>query len=364
MAVTSSRVRSAQKRSVPAEASGPCRDAVVFRLKGGQHRLRCHEEAAVFLRPCARAVRPLCPVDSRPGCWPLPAAGRRQEPVHSQEGKTLSCPFDGCTRTYVSRAGWRQHIRLHTGKGLYACTVPGCTKRYTSADNLRFHLWGHTGKKPYSCPIEGCSESFRHRACKKEHLLTHTGEKSWICPVEGCRQQSVYASNLYAHMRTHTGERPYPCPFDGCTRRFRQKTHMNAHRVIHTRNRPYPCLFDGCGLTFRQQSGRAAHLVRSHGHKPLKQGGVDRAGGPPGSCEDSRAPAGQSPRPAALPPEPLATGPTASALAGLARAQKPGLSADAPCRLTRASPRRGRRRLESVVQRLWRQSGFSGTRGL
>lgn len=284
-----------------------------------------------------------------------PGAGRiRRE---AQKKKVLSCPFDGCTRGYASQYSLRQHLRWHTGEALYPCLVQGCTKRYSTKGNLQWHLWTHTGQKRYSCPFEGCGQQFWNKDNRRDHLAMHSGKKSWRCPFEGCGQQLGYASNLYAHMRIHTGERPYICRFEGCTKRFRQRAHLNAHQITHTRYRSYVCSVKGCGQIFGQSWRQAAHCVRSHGPTeslPLLVQYSRAQTGPPGTAS-----AVQAAR------ETLSCRAGAS-VAGVARAgvraQKYGLSEDAPCRLTRVSSCRGGRRLESVVRRLWRQAGLDGNR--
>ena len=129
----------------------------------------------------------------------------------------------------------------------------------------------------------------------------HSGTRLWRCPFEGCGRRLGYATNLYAHMRIHTGERPYVCQLEGCTKRFRQRAHLNAHQLTHMR--PDRGSLKSCGQIPGPSGSRATDFFRSH-----------------------------------------------------------GLAAAAPCRLTAVSSLDGRRRLDWVVRRLWRQSGLDRMR--
>ncbi|XP_049943450.1 zinc finger protein 571-like isoform X2 [Schistocerca serialis cubense] len=165
------------------------------------------------------------------------------------EDKEFPYSCSVCHKTFVSRGGWKIHLRRHTGERPYSCDV--CHETFPSNTHLKNHLRQHTGDGPYICEV--CHKVLSCESSLKIHSRVHTGERPYVCKV--CQKTFVSSTNLKKHSRVHTGEHPYTC--EVCHKAFICGSNLRRHSRVHSGERPYIC--EICHKTFNQSSSLKTH---------------------------------------------------------------------------------------------------------
>jgi uncharacterized Zn-finger protein len=119
------------------------------------------------------------------------------------------------------------------------------------------------GDEGLSCPMDGCNKSFSRRYNLTRHLRSHqvgaietTGN---ICHICGKNIKGVYS----LHLKIHDNIKPFRC--DECGREFRQKIALRNHLLIHQNEKPHECPW--CFKKFRQKYSLQHHTKRHTGVK-------------------------------------------------------------------------------------------------
>ena len=186
--------------------------------------------------------------------------------------KPYSCTWDGCERSFSSKAYMGRHPTDHTGEFPYLC--PDCPKQFKSQTELNQHSVRHMDPDDVGsnrkCPHEGCAKIFEKKFYLDLHIRRHhTHEKPFQCDVETCGKSFAVKAALKDHERVHTGEKPYKC--DRCDKDFSTSGALRVHKVIHDEQRRFNCTEEDCRKSFRLSKSLWKHERVDHG-LPSKRG--------------------------------------------------------------------------------------------
>lgn len=150
------------------------------------------------------------------------------------EDKPLKCTEKGCGKTFVSKADFAYHLRVHSNECPYECDV--CDYKGKTSHQLKKHKRSHTGEKPFQCSY--CSYATAYSSHLTRHLLIHSGEKPYTCPY--CKFRCNSIENIRKHIlstKKHHGKRVYPCKF--CDQSFNECSNFKAH-LTSSHNKEFP----------------------------------------------------------------------------------------------------------------------------
>ncbi|XP_031779700.1 zinc finger protein 449 isoform X2 [Nasonia vitripennis] len=209
-----------------------------------------------------------------------------------------SCPE--CGKYFNDRGYLSSHMKIHRNRKEYACAE--CGKSFNQRVAYNMHVRIHTGLKPHQC--EQCGKAFSRKMLLKQHLRTHSGERPYQCQV--CHKAFADRSNMTLHTRLHSGLKPYQCTL--CSKAFTKKHHLKTHLNYHTGTKPYSC--PNCSLRFSQSSNMRTHYKKCALNNPngVAAAAVAAAAAAAGATDDkqpakqSQQPAGSAVQPPALTP--------------------------------------------------------------
>ncbi|XP_070510104.1 zinc finger protein 501-like [Chironomus tepperi] len=163
----------------------------------------------------------------------------------------LSCPMDGCNKSFSRRYNLTRHLRSHQVGAIETtgniCHI--CGKNIKGVYSL--HLKIHDNIKPFRC--DECGREFRQKIALRNHLLIHQNEKPHECPW--CFKKFRQKYSLQHHTKRHTGVKEFIC--DLCGKEFSDKVTMHKHSLVHSTNKPHQC--GTCFMSFRHKSSLSRH---------------------------------------------------------------------------------------------------------
>ena len=178
-----------------------------------------------------------------------PSKKTRQSSQQKPPGRKWACSHPGCTRSYSSTRGLREHEASHQGK--WACLHPGCTRSYSSTRGLREHEASHQGKQVCSHP--GCTKSYISVQALREHEASHQGK--WVCSHPGCTRSYSSPRSLRNHEAIHQGKRT--CSHPGCTKSYSSAQSLREHEASHQGK--WACPHPGCTKSYSTANGLREH---------------------------------------------------------------------------------------------------------
>jgi len=135
---------------------------------------------------------------------------------------------DICSDSFKSRAGYKQHLKLHQLKdgkiGLeFKCEI--CSKMFFTNGNKTRHMKTHTGQKDHQC--SECGKSYTERRYLENHKkIAHEGKRDHVC--NECGKTFTRSNSLNMHMLLHTGQFTiFQCDF--CSAGYKEKRNLLNH---------------------------------------------------------------------------------------------------------------------------------------
>ena len=106
----------------------------------------------------------------------------------------FSCPFEGCTKTFLKLTFYQDHLNNHTGQDPYECQ--SCTVKFKSRYERNSHYQQCAGLRDIRCDI--CNQTFAHRASLHHHKAAKHTNQIFRC---GCGATYKYAGGLSRHKK-------------------------------------------------------------------------------------------------------------------------------------------------------------------
>jgi uncharacterized Zn-finger protein len=164
---------------------------------------------------------------------PLTARSTPPRNIRPSDRKTLSCPYEGCPKTFNRKARLEEHKRSHTNTRPFSC--PHCPKDFLRDSHLKHHVKSaHSDIRDYTCSHAGCGKSFATGTRLRRHEATHAGHDKYRCiGYEGCSQTFRKKDTLNKHiLQAHQQTSPFPCiEIDSRTGEPCKKSFDTAHKL-------------------------------------------------------------------------------------------------------------------------------------
>lgn len=219
---------------------------------------------------------------------------------------------DKCTKIYVSKDSYENHLHTHEGKQLCPickkfykynnfekhfekhnldiyCKI--CNKRFKKESLLLQHMLSHDQvnikeeeMKCTQCDLtfnnsrlfnihqkehislfkcDICNKEFTAKGMLRRHVKLHTENNKYCCSK--CPKSYSRRDQLIDHMNNHNGVKPNVCTY--CNKAFNQLCNLKDHIRTHTGETPFLC--SQCGKGFNNSSNLRQHMMRHTGVKPF-----------------------------------------------------------------------------------------------
>lgn len=115
---------------------------------------------------------------------------------------SFQCQF--CPKIYRCAEKTKEHeIVNHTKKDVRDVFCKMCTAAFVTETQLKSHIKQMHTEGPIKCEFEGCSKTFHSRAKKDVHMRSHTKENNYKCEI--CNRAFPYSWTLGKHKRVAHG---------------------------------------------------------------------------------------------------------------------------------------------------------------
>ena len=104
------------------------------------------------------------------------------------------CPFESCTKTFVKRTVYQDHLNIHTGQEPYECQ--SCSAKFVSRYTRNSHYKQCAGITRIRCDV--CTQEFTYRASLHNHKVAQHSDQSFAC---GCGASYKYPGGLQRHKK-------------------------------------------------------------------------------------------------------------------------------------------------------------------
>ena len=112
----------------------------------------------------------------------------------------------------------------------FKCTEPGCSKEYASRQGLNYHKKTHKDEF-YIYDCKHCNLAFNNEKSLRNHMKVHTGKGLYPCTYRGCKLQFTLKQNMKRHAEIHLKEK-HQCP--DCQKIFDTKNALGNHnKEVH-----------------------------------------------------------------------------------------------------------------------------------
>lgn len=171
--------------------------------------------------------------EDRKSDTPLTALSTPPRSLRPSDRKTLTCPYEGCPKTFNRKARLDEHLRSHTNTRPFKCSH--CPKDFLRDTHLKHHMKSaHSDVRDYTCSHAGCGKSFATGTRLRRHEATHAGHDKYRCTgYEGCNDTFRKKETLNKHIfQAHEGTNPFPCTeTDSRTGESCKKSFETAHKL-------------------------------------------------------------------------------------------------------------------------------------
>lgn len=176
--------------------------------------------------------------------------------THAEDNAKFICRFDGCTKTFKSKIGLKEHAAKHTGQFNFTCET--CHKQFLMRSYFVAHQRIHStvNQKTFSCSL--CPKTFKSKQNLIDHENCHLGIKYFKCDV--CQKSFPTKTHLDIHTKGHNQVDLFMCSV--CNKQFKSKNYLKVHIKSHFDElKNYSCGL--CGKKFIQLSDLKIHS-RTH----------------------------------------------------------------------------------------------------
>ena len=145
---------------------------------------------------------------------------------HRKKDRVFRC--DSCSQTFPLVKDLNKHYKTDHPQHEFKCSQ--CDKTYSSRNAQMRHERGHAGM-PFSC--SDCDYTCMFSYELKNHVKRHTGRGLYPCTYRGCQKQFTTKKGMIQHAQVHDDEQ-YTCDICGKPG-FNTKGYLRQHKKRHNK---------------------------------------------------------------------------------------------------------------------------------
>ncbi|XP_070572578.1 uncharacterized protein [Ptychodera flava] len=191
------------------------------------------------------------------------------EMMHNKLDGDFLCTI--CDRQYGCVGSFKQHVRTHLKKKVWACDI--CGKTFARLKHVYTHKRAEHDVEPHTCQVCGksfCSHSSLQRHAYGMHVLKG---RTYRCKY--CEEEFTAMGSLEEHYSSYHGEKsPFQCEY--CGRTFKSTSGYLPHRKQHLEANETGFKCKICGKKYFQQHFFCKHMGKHE--RDTKVGGEETEG--------------------------------------------------------------------------------------